>query len=75
MQQFVAYGLAIQERLGITDKKGKGIVMRFSKLYPVEKLSKIVKRAESYTWFENNRVAGFMKAVGEINKEEREGDI
>ena len=51
MEEFVGRGLAIQERLGITDKKGKGIVMRFAKLYSLVKLAKICKKAESYYWF------------------------
>lgn len=73
--QFVGYALAISDRLGIEDKKGQGIVMRFSKMYPLVKLSKIVKQAEKYYWYKKNPTAAFMKAVGEINKREREGDI
>jgi len=72
MKPFVGLALTICEKMEIADKKGQGIVMRFAKLYPPEKLGRIIKQAQSFFWWRKNPVAAFMKAVGMINKDDKE---
>ena len=72
MLPWVGLALAVQEKMEMADAAGKGIVMRFCKLYPPEKIAVIVKEAQSYPWWRSNPKAAFMKAVGVINKEEKE---
>lgn len=72
MMQFVGIALRVQEKLEIADKKGQGMVMRFAKLYPPEKMGEIVRVAQSYIWWQKNPTAAFMKAVGEVNRKEKD---
>ncbi len=72
MLPFVSVALATCEKMEIADKKGQGIVMKFAKMYPPEKMGKIIDRAHEFVWWHNYPVAAFMKAVGLINKEEKE---
>lgn len=72
MMPFVGVALRVQEQLEISDKKGQGMVMRFAKLYKPEKMGEIVRTAQSYIWWHKNPTAAFMKAVGEVNRKERE---
>lgn len=72
MLPFVSVALATAEKMEIADKKGQGIVMRFAKLYTPEKMGEIIREAQSFTWWHSNPVAAFMKAVGVINKKEKE---
>ena len=71
MLPFVGVALKAQEILGIADKKGQGMVMRFSKIYAPEKVVRIVEKAQTYVWWQKNPTAAFMKAVGDINREEK----
>lgn len=72
MMPFVSVALATCEKMEIADKKGQGIVMRFAKLYTPEKMGKIIEKAQAFPWWHNYPVAAFMKAVGIVNKEEKE---
>ena len=72
MLPFVGVALKTCERLEIIDKRGQGMVMRFAKLYSPEKMGEICRTAESYPWLKSNPVAGFMKAVGEVNRKEKD---
>ena len=71
MMPFVIIALRVCDELHIIDKQGQGIVMKFAKIYPPEKIGLIKDRAKSYYWWESNPKVAFMKAVGEINKEEK----
>jgi len=71
MLPFVGVALAVIEKMEIVDARGKGMVMRFSKLYTPEKIGRIVRHAQSYSWWKNLPTAAFMKAIGEINKQEK----
>ena len=71
MLPFVGIALRVCEKLGIMDKRGQSMVMRFAKLYKPEKLGLIVDKAKTFSWWERNPMAAFMKAVGEVNKEEK----
>lgn len=72
---FVGVALKVCEELEIVDKKGQGMAMRFSKLYPPEKMGRIVERAKKFYWWQKNPTAAFMKAIGEENKEEKDGGV
>jgi hypothetical protein len=72
MLPFVGVALRIQQKMEIADKKGAGITMRFAKIYSPEKCGHIVEVAQSYPWWRKNPVAAFMKAVGQVNREEKE---
>lgn len=72
MLPFVGVALRVQEKMEMVDSKGKGMVMRFAKLYPPEKMGKIVEVAQSYPWWRKNPTAAFMKAVGCVNRQEKE---
>lgn len=72
MMTFVGIALRTCEKMEIVDKRGQGMVMRFAKLYTPEKMGKIIEVAQQYTWWRNNPVAAFMKAVGEVNRAEKE---
>ena len=74
MLPFVGVALKVQEKMEIVDKRGQGMVMRFSKLYPPEKMGKIVEKAQSFVWWRSNPTAAFMKAIGQVNKEELKND-
>lgn len=71
MLPFVGIALRVQEKLEIIDKNGKAMTMRFAKIYSPEKMGRIVGKAQSYSWWRNNTTAAFMKAIGEINKDEK----
>jgi len=71
MLPFVSVALATAEKMEIADKKGQGILMRFAKLYPPEKMGHIIEVAHTYPWWHQNPVAAFMKAVGVVNREEK----
>ena len=72
MMQFVGVALHVCDKMHIVDKAGQGVVMRFAKIYSPEKIGHIVQRAKQYPWWEKNPKAAFMKAVGEVNKLEKE---
>lgn len=72
MLPFVGLALAVQEKMEMADAQGKGIVMRFCKIYPPEKVGKIVQTAQAFNWWRSNPKAAFMKAVGIVNKQEKE---
>ena len=74
MRPFVGVALRVCEEMEIMDKSGLGIIMRFAKIYPPEKLGEIVRVAKTYEWWEKNPKAAFMKAVGSVNKKEK-GEI
>ena len=71
MQPFVVVALRAIELMGIADKAGQGIIMRFCKLYAPEKIGLIIEQAKTYPWWEKNPKAAFMKAVGFINQKEK----
>lgn len=71
MQPFVGIALKVCQELQIPPKQ-QGVIMRFSKIYTPEKIAKITNVAKTYPWSYKNPVAAFMKAVGEVNKEEKE---
>ena len=73
MLPFVSVALATAEKMEIADKKGQGILMRFAKMYSPEKMGKIIEKAQSFNWWHSNPTAAFMKAVGMVNKEEKDG--
>lgn len=73
MMPFVGVALRVQEKLEIADKKGQGMVMRFAKIYSPEKMGKIIEVAQSFYWWHKNPTAAFMKAVGQVNREEKNG--
>lgn len=56
----------------ICDTAGRKIVMRFCKMYKPEKIVRIVEQAKKYYWWQKNPKAAFMKAVGDINKLEKQ---
>ena len=68
---FVGLALTVQEKMEMADAQSKGIVMRFCKIYPPEKIAKIVLKAQEFPWWRQNPKAAFMKAVGMVNKEEK----
>lgn len=70
----IAFALAVCEKMEIFDNTKKKAIFRFVKLYPQEKVIRIVDQAKTYWWWKKNGVAAFMKAVGDINKEERLSD-
>mgnify|MGYP001615387221 CR=1 FL=1 len=72
MLPFVGVALRVQDELHIVDKRGQGMVMRFAKLYKPEKMGEIMRYAKTYPWWEKNPLAAFMKAVGQVNKQEKE---
>lgn len=72
MMAFVGVALKVQEVLEISDKKGQGMVMRFAKLYTPEKMVRITNTAKEFPWWKKNPVAAFMKAVGTVNRQEKE---
>jgi hypothetical protein len=72
MLPFVGVALKVQEELHIHDKKGAGMIMRFAKIYTPEKMGEILRRAKSFPWHYKMPTAAFMKAVGQINREEKE---
>lgn len=73
MLPFVGVALRTQEKLEIADKKGQAMVMRFAKLYSPEKMGIIIETAQSFPWWRKNPTAAFMKAVGMVNRKEKEG--
>lgn len=74
MLPFVSVALATAEKMEIADTKGRQILMRFCKIYSPEKVGKIIGVAQSFTWWHANPTAAFMKAVGVVNKEEKEAN-
>ena len=68
---FVSVALRVCDELHIMDKSGQGIVMRFAKIYPPEKVGAIMRQAKTYFWWEKNPKAAFMKAVGDVNRQEK----
>jgi len=71
MLQFVGTALKTCELMEMGDKASQGIVMRFCKMYPPEKIAHIVEVAKKYVWWQSNPKAAFMKAVGDVNREEK----
>ena len=74
MQPFVALALKVSEDMELVDKTGRGIVMRFCKIYPPEKIAKVVETAKGFYWWQKNPKAAFMKAVGVVNKMEKKDE-
>lgn len=70
MQAFVGVALRVCQELQIPPKQ-QGMIMRFAKIYTPEKIARITNLAKTYSWSYKNPVAAFMKAVGEINKMEK----
>ena len=68
---FVGLALHICNEMEMFDKDGQGIVMRFAKLYSPEKLANIIHTAQGFSWWRSNPKAAFMKAIGIVNKEEK----
>lgn len=73
MLPFVSVALAVQEKMEMYDKESLGIVMRFAKVYRPEKMGRIVEVAKTFPWWQKNPKAAFMKAVGMVNREEKNG--
>jgi len=71
MLPFVSVALKVCEDMHVVDKRGQGMIMRFAKLYSPEKVGEIMRVAKMYVWWEKNPVAAFMKAVGEVNRKEK----
>lgn len=71
MAPFVSLALKVSEKMEFTDKNARGIAMRFCKLYPPEKIGRIIEKAQMFPWWRNYPQAAFMKAIGIINKEEK----
>ena len=74
MQTFVSIALEVCKQLNITDPKGRGMVMKFSKIYSPQKIVFITKEAQKFPWWRNYPTAAFMKAVGIANKLQKERD-
>lgn len=72
---FVSLALSVCEKMEICDKSSTGLVMRFCKIYSAEKIWKIVNKAQSFNWWNKYPKAAFMKSVGIINKEEKNGNL
>lgn len=72
MQPFVSLALAVSEKMEFVDKDARSIAMRFCKIYSPEKIGKIVQEAQKFNWWRDNPKAAFMKAVGQINRQEKE---
>lgn len=75
MEQFVSIALKVCEMMEMFDTSSQKIVMRFSKMYPPEKISRIVVQAKTYYWWQKNPKAAFMKAVGDINRLDKGTDV
>lgn len=71
MLPFVSVALKVTDELHIIDKKGQGMVMRFAKLYPPEKMGEILRQAKSLYWWESNPVAAFMVSIKTVNNKEK----
>jgi len=71
MLPFVGLALRVCELMEMHDKASQQIVMRFCKMYEPEKISRIVEQAKKFVWWQNNPKAAFMKAVGEVNKQDK----
>ena len=65
---YLCLALKVFDEMNIIDKVGKGIVIRFCKMYETQKIVDIVTHAKKYVWWEKNPKAAFMKAVGEVNR-------
>lgn len=74
MAPFVSLALAVCEQMEFVDADGRKIAMRFCKQYSPEKIARIVERAKQYVWWRNYPKAAFMKAVGEVNRQEKGED-
>ncbi len=72
MLPFVSVALAAAEKMEIADVNGRRILMRFAKIYKPEKVGHIIEVAQQFNWWHSNPTAAFMKAVGMVNKEEKE---
>ena len=72
MLPFVSIALRVKDELHIMDKKGSSMVMKFSKLYKPEKMGEITRTAKEFSWWEKNPTAAFMKAIGIVNKREKD---
>ena len=68
---FVGMALAVCDKMHIADKQSQGMIMKFCKMYPAEKIGRIVMNAQKKTWWETNPKAAFMMSVGEINRAEK----
>jgi len=75
MMPFVGVALRTCDQMHIMDKAGQMVTMRFARIYSPEKIGKIIEVAKGYYWWESNPKAAFMKAVGEVNRMEKEGKI
>jgi len=75
MMPFVGLALRVCEKMEIFDKAGNQVVMRFCKMYEPEKVARIVEKAQTYIWWRSNPKAAFMKAVGEVNRQEKANTV
>lgn len=66
---FLTIAIEASKQLGI---KGKdtGIVINFAKKYPPQKIVDIVALAKTYPWHKLYPLKAFLRALGEINKNE-----
>lgn len=71
MEIFVQVGLHACDMLEIHNPKDQKMVIRFCKMYRPEKIGLIIERAKTYYWWNKKPIMAFMKAVGEINREEK----
>ena len=71
MMPFVSVALAVCDKMHIADKQSQGIIMKFCKTYPPEKIGRIVINAQKKVWWETNPKAAFMMSVGEINRADK----
>ena len=72
MLPFVSVALKASESMQVADQQTRSIIMMFAKKYSPEKMGKIVYTAKKFPWWQMNPKAAFMKAVGVVNKEEKE---
>jgi len=71
MQMFVSVGLHACEMMEIANPKDQKMVIHFCRLYNPDKIRLILEKAQGYYWWRDKPIMAFMKAVGEINKEEK----
>ena len=75
MAPFVSLALKVSEKMEFVDKDSRGIAMRFCKIYPPDKIARIVEEAQKFSWWRQNSKAAFMKAIGMVNKEEKQAQV
>jgi len=68
----IPLALSVCEKMEIFDRKQQKIVFMMTNRYSQNKIIKIVNQAKCYGWWKKNGLAAFLKAVKEVNQEERE---